>query len=249
LRLSPHERLALRRGREGVERGDPEAALADLSDLLSTRPRFADAHYWVGLAHEHRGDLDEAVASLEEALRLNPRYAEARLALACVLEQKGEWARARGLAEGARAAARPGRGRLDATTLGKLANLHAALGDAYREVGETGEAVTAYRKALEHGPGFHDVRLRLGIALREGGQPRQSIAELERILRADPRQHAARVQLGVTHWSVGRHAEARAEWEAALVGDPTLDEARTYLRMSRGAAAEPGPSPESDAST
>lgn len=242
MRLSARERLALKRGRQGVERGEPEAALADLGDLLSTRPRFADAHYWVGLAHERRGDLDEAAASLEEALRLNPRYVEARLALACVYEQKGEWGRARGLAEATRTTARPGHGRLDATTLGKLANLHAALGDAYREVGESDEAAAAYRKALEHGPTFHDVRLRLAMALREAGRPRQSIAELQRILRADPRQHAARVQLGVTHWSVGRHAEARAEWEAALVGDPTLDDARTYLRMSRGA------SPESDGS-
>jgi len=238
LRLSAHERLALQRGRQGVERGDPEAALADLCELLATRPRFADAHYWVGLAHERRGDLDEAATSLEEAVRLNPRYVEARLALACVYEQKGEWSRARGLTEGARAAAKPGRGRLDATTLGKLANLHAALGDAYREVGEPVEAAAAYRKALEHGPGFHDLRLRLAMALREAGQPRQSIAELERILRADPRQHAARVQLGVTHWSVGRQAEARAEWEAALVGDPSLDDARTYLRMSRPPVTE-----------
>lgn len=240
MRLTPRERLAMQRGRQGVERGDPESALVDLKDLLSTRPRFADAHYWVGLAYEGRGELDDAAHSLEEALRLNPRYSEARLALACVYEQKGEWTRARGLAEAARGAAAPGQGRLDATTLGKLANLHAALGDAYREVGEPVEAAAAYRKALDHGPSFHDVRQRLAIALREAGRPRQSIAELERILRADPRQHAARVQLGVTHWSVGRHEQARAEWESALVGDPTLDDARTYLRMSRD------PSPKSD---
>jgi tetratricopeptide (TPR) repeat protein len=236
LRLTPRERLALQRGRRGVEVGDAESAVADLSDLLSTRPRFADAHYWLGLAHEGRGDLEAAARHLEEALRLNPRYSEARLALACVYEQQGDWPRARRLAEAGRGATAPGRGRLDATTLGKLANLHAALGDAYREVGEPEEAAAAYRKALEHGPAFHDVRLRLGIALREAGLPRQSIAEFERILRADPRQHVARVQLGVTHWSVGRHDEARAAWEAALVADPTLDDARTYLRMARGAS-------------
>lgn len=71
MRLSAHERLALQRGRRGVERGDSEAALADLHELLSTRPRFADAHYWVGLAHEGRGELEEASESLEEALRLS----------------------------------------------------------------------------------------------------------------------------------------------------------------------------------
>ena len=240
MRLTARERLALQRGQLHVERGDSEAALAPLQELLAARPHLADAHYWVALAHEDRGDLDAASRSLEEALRLNPRYSEARLALACVYEQKGDWARARSLAEGTRATAAPARGRLDATTLGKLANLHAALGDAYREVGEPEEAAAAYRKALEHGPAFHDVRLRLGMALREAGRPRQAIAELERVLRADPRQHAARVQLGVTHWSVGRQAEARAAWEAALVADPSLDEARSYLRMAAGASRECG---------
>jgi len=156
------------RGRRELERGDAQAALGDLRELLTTRPGFADAHYWVGLAHEQQGDLDEAAGSLEQALRLNPGYVEARLALACVYEQKGDWTRARTLAEAARASAPPGRGRLDATTLGKLANLQAALGDAYREAGELQEAADAYRRALDHGPGFHDVRLRLAVTLRDG---------------------------------------------------------------------------------
>lgn len=238
MRLTPSERLALARGRRGVERGDSEAALGDLRTLLSTRPRFADAHYWVALAHEDQGELDPAVEHLEEALRLNPGYVEARLALACVFEQRGEWKQARSLAESARTMAAPGRGRLDATTLGKLANLHAGVGDAYREIGELGEAVAAYRKALDHGPRFHDVRLRLALALREAGLPRQSLAELQRILRADPAQHDARVQLGVTLWSVGRRDEAATQWHEVLSAEPEREDARAYLRM-----VSPGPEP------
>jgi len=240
MRLTPGERLALHRGQRGIERGDPEGALADLRQLLTTRPRFADAHYWSGLAHEAQGELPEATTCLEEALRLNPGYVEARLALACVYEQQGEWRRARALAETARRLAAPGRGRIDATTQGKLANLHAALGDAYREVGELQEATAAYRKALDHGPRFHDVRLRLGVVLREAGLPRQSLSELERILRADPGQTGARVQLGVTLWSVGRREEAGAAWREALACDPTLADARAYLRMAE--AGETGDS-------
>lgn len=240
-RLSARERLALVRGRRGAERGAPETALQDLQELLASRPGFADAHYWVGLAHERQGQLDLAAQSLEEALRLNPGYVEARLALACVCEQRGEWSRARALAESARAAAAPGRGGLDATTLGKLANLYAALGDAWREAGAPREAAEAYRRALDLGPRYHDVRLRLAAALREAGLPRQALAELERILRADPAQPAARVQLGVTLWSVGRRDEAARAWRAALDADPSLDHARAYLRMAGV------PSQESDA--
>lgn len=232
MRLTPGERLALRRGRQRVERGDAPAALSDLEALLASRPGFADAHYWKALAHEIQGELPEATASLEEALRLNPGYAEARLALACVHEQQGEWEKARRLAEQARQRAAPGRGRLDATTLGKLANLHATLGDAYREVGELRDATAAYRKALDHGPRFHDVRLRLAVTLREAGLPRQALSELERILRADPDQSGARVQQGVTLWSVGRREEACAAWRRALAREPGLADARAYLRMA-----------------
>lgn len=238
MRLTPGERLALRRGRWGVERGNAAAALIDLDALLASRPGFADAHYWKGLAHELEGELPEAVGALEEALRLNPDYVEARLALACVHEQRGEWDRARGLAEQAQRRAEPGRGRLDATTLGKLANLHATLGDAYREVGELKEAVTAYRKALDHGPRFHDVRLRLAITLREAGLPRQALSELDRIVRADPAQAAAYVQRGVTLWSVGQRETACDAWRQALEVDASLADARSYLRMAEGGPRE-----------
>lgn len=234
MRLTPGERLALRRGRQGVERGDAPGALPDLQTLVAERPGFADAHYWLALAHEQQGELPEAAGCLEEALRLNPGYVEARLALACVYEQQGEWAEARRLSLETPRVASPGRGRLDATTLGKLANLHASLGDAYREVGELSEAIDAYRKALDHGPRFHDLRLRLAVTLRDAGLPRQALSELDRILRADPTQLGARVQQGVTLWSIGRQQEACTAWREALARDPELADAQAYLRMAEG---------------
>jgi tetratricopeptide (TPR) repeat protein len=99
-------------------------------------------------------------------------------------------------------------GALDPTTSGKIANLHAALGDAYREAGQLREAVESFRRALDHAPTFHDIRFRLAVTLREVGLPAQAIAELKRVRRGNPAFLEAAVQLGLTYWSLGRSEPA-----------------------------------------
>jgi tetratricopeptide (TPR) repeat protein len=235
-RMSREAREAYLLGRQRFESGDAEGAIAALARVAESCPRYADVHYLIGLAHERSGDLASATSSLERALALNPGYAECRLALASVYEQRGQFDRSRALAE--RPAPPPPRqpdGPVDATTRGKLANLHAALGDAYREAGDLREAVDAYRRALDRAPGFHDIRHRLGIALREAGLPSHAVAEFRRVLRANPSYLESAVQLGLTYYSLGRSDRALHEWEAVLERDPGRDDARMYLRMVQGA--------------
>ncbi len=185
----------------------------------------------IGVMHHRKGDLGAAGNSLRDALRINPSYTEALLALANVYENQGDFERSREIAERARGVARSADDVVDATTRGKLANLQAALGDAYREVGELREAIEAYRKALDRCPNFPDIRNRLGIALRDAGLPDRAIAEFRRILRGHPGFCDALVQLGVTFYSLGRTEEAAHEWEAVLAEHPEREDARMYLRM------------------
>jgi tetratricopeptide (TPR) repeat protein len=229
-RMSSAERDAVRAARTCFERGEDEAALAAFGAVLEAHPRYADLHYLVGLVHERRGELDAAVTSFERALAINPRYAECALALASVFEQRGEWERSRALATRLGALAREG-GALDPTTSGKIANLHAALGDAYREAGELREAVESFRRALDRSPTFHDIRFRLAVTLREAGLPAQAIAELKRVLRGNPAFLEAAVQLGLTYWSLGRSEQAIAEWNRVLAAEPERADARMYLRL------------------
>ncbi len=184
----------------------------------------------VGVLHERRGDLDAAAASLRAAIGINPQYTEARLALASVYEQRGEFDQCVELARTAPAPEATGGG-LDPTTEAKLANLQAALGDAFREAGELADAVEAYRKALARRPQFHDVRYRLGIALRERGLADQAVRELERVLRANSNFTDARVQLGFTYYTLGRWSRAQALWEQCLEDDPDREDVRMYLRL------------------
>jgi tetratricopeptide (TPR) repeat protein len=202
--------------------------------LLRTRENFADIHYMVGVLFDQKGDLDAAAESLRKAIRLNPQYAEALLALATVYERGGDYDRSRELAERAAEVSRGGSGNLDPTTRGKLANLQAAVGDAYAEVGERREAIEAYRKALDRCPEFHDIRQRLGVALREAGLPHQAAREFKRVLRAKPDFEDARVQLGLTYYTLGRPREALAEWDVVLRDRPDREDVKMYSRLARG---------------
>ncbi|HXV37468.1 MAG TPA: tetratricopeptide repeat protein [Myxococcota bacterium] len=228
--LTPDERRDYELGKRYFERGDAETSLPHLTRLIQTR-NFADVHYMIGVLYHRKGDLGAAGHSLREALRINPGYSEALLALANVYENQGDFDRSREIAERAGRLARSADGALDATTRGKLANLQAAVGDAYREVGELRDAIEAYRKALDRCPNFPDIRNRLGIALRDAGLPDRAIAEFRRILRVHPQFVDAAVQLGLTLYSIGRAEEAAQEWEAVLAEHPDCDEARMYLRM------------------
>ena len=186
---------------------------------------------WSGTLHEQADDLAAAAESLREALRLNPGYAEAMVALASIYERLGEFSRSRALAERVAQLALPSAGALDATTRGKLANLEAALADAYREAGALSDAIEAYRKALDRCPTFHDIRYRLGITLREAGFPDRALAEFARVRRANPDLLDAAVQTGLTLYTLGRGEEAIAEWRGVLERDRTREDARMYLRM------------------
>ena len=245
--LSADEREAYQRGRQHFERGEPEAALPYLERLLATRRRFPDVLYMLALIHEQRGELEASRERLEEAVRINPGYAEAVLALRTIYERLGDFERARALVAPGTGAPREDEGPLDATTRGKLANLQAALGDTYRDVGELRDAIECYRKALDRCPDFHDIRYRLATALREAGLPDQALRELRRILRANPDFLAAQVQLGLTYYTLGRTPDAIREWREALQRDPARREARWYLRLvgaEAASAAGPGAGPE-----
>jgi tetratricopeptide (TPR) repeat protein len=233
--MNREERESYLLGRQRFEAGDDRGALETFTLLLESCPRFADVHYMVGLVHERGGDLEAATSSLERALEINPGYAEAVAALVSVYERRGLFERSRQLAEQLSPLFGSAAGNLDATTRGKLANLHAVLGDAYREAGDLREAIEAYRKALDRCPGFHDIRHKLGIALREAGLPNRAIGEFKRVLRTNSAYLESAVQLGLTYYTLGRTAQALSEWESVLHQDPSRDDAQMYLRMVHAA--------------
>lgn len=59
-----------------------DAALADLQKVVELDADHAEAHYFLGVAHQKNGDVAQAKAAFYRALELTPDYEEAKAALA-----------------------------------------------------------------------------------------------------------------------------------------------------------------------
>lgn len=221
----------LDQARERFANRDYYGTLHLLEELVGSDRAFADVHHLRGLAWSLLERAPEALGEFDRALAINPRYVEAHLHRGLILDHLGHAEEAAAAFRAAReAAGRPVAG-LSAPVAARLANEHARLGDLYAEAGALGEAVLEYRRAVELGPDFHDLRLRLARLLLEAGNPLQAREELERILARRPGWLDARVQLGLARHLAGDSAGARDTWRACQAERPDLERVAAYLAM------------------
>ncbi len=203
-----------------------------LEELVEEGKGFADALNLLGLSYHMTNQPDRALAALERAVELNPRYVEAQLHRGIVLADLGRETEA---AEAFAAARSSGEGDGEGEVRGydgaKLANLHAALGEAYAEAGSLSRAVEQYRRALELGPKFHDLRYRLGRLLLEAGRSLEARDEFERVVAARPGMLDAKASFGLACYLAGDAATARAIWNELLAEHPDDRRARSLLAM------------------
>lgn len=204
----------LAQARERFSLQDYYGAAHLLEDLLETGRSFADVHHLLGLSVALLGQTERALRHFERALELNPRYIEAHIHRGILLNELGrsEEAEAAFRAAVAHGEGDSGAGGYSRPVAAKLANLHAQVGDAYAEAGSTPEAIDQYRRAVELGPGFHDLRYRLARLLLESGRPLEAREELEGILKEHPDFLDAAASLGLALYLAGDAAAAREQW-------------------------------------
>ena len=127
----------------------------------------------------------------------------------------------------------PGDARIpDPFVRGKIANMHAELGDVYHGIGLFPDAVDEYEKALSLRPEFPDIRTRLAQALFDSGLKDEAIAELLSVKAGRPDYLPGRILIGVFLFSTGRVKEAVDEWQEILSLDPENQRAKMYLRLA-----------------
>ncbi|HLZ46028.1 MAG TPA: tetratricopeptide repeat protein [Gemmatimonadales bacterium] len=247
--VSP-ERL-VEQANERFQLQDYYGAIHLLEEVIATGRAFADAHHLLGLSYSLAGQSDKALEQLDRALALNPNYIEALIHRALVLNELGREEEANAVLRRARQVTTDRRGGFHGHVAAKLANQHAALGQAYYEAGGLNEAIAQYEAALALGPGFHDLRYKLGRLLLEAGRALDAHEQFQIIVRERPSFLDAVAMLGLASYLAGDGLAARSVWEELRARRPEDPRVEAYLalltRSDVGPAAvaadgaEPGP--------
>jgi tetratricopeptide (TPR) repeat protein len=229
--MDEHTKQLLVLGRELYQRRELDKAEETLRQVVQRDEHLADVHDMLGIIFHTRGNLGAAEYHFERALAINPSYTEAALNLAVTYNDRGKYDAAQQVYK--RIKGNPGgpvHG-LDPFARGKIANMHAEVGDAYADAGLGREAIEEYEKAVTLCPQFADLRTRLGSLLRGGNDLVRAREQYEAAIDARPGYVPAHVQLGVTLLAMGQADAATEQWRRALAIEPENARAKMYLRI------------------
>jgi len=228
-------------GRAAFENRQYAEALDIFQQLLASHPGFADIRHWSALCLVFLGKPEEALGELDKAVAVNPSYVEAHISRALVLQDLGRYGEAQVAFENAAEHEQRSHGRFPAAATARLANAHAALGDAYFEAGGYEEATVQFQIALELRPRFHDIRNKNGMALLELGRLDEAVTEFESILDWNPGFLGARLNLGLCFYRQGRMEEASEEWDRCRQQQPSHPQVRAYhALLEQASPGSPG---------
>jgi tetratricopeptide (TPR) repeat protein len=235
LTMDDHLKQLLLLGREHYQKREFDKAEYLLKQVLAATDRYADVYDMLGVIAHSRGDFAQAEAHFEKAVSLNPNYTEAQLNLMVTYNDLGKYDRAREVYSIIRTRGSEG-GTGDPFAKGKIANMHAAVSQAYQDAGMLTEAIGELEKAVALCPHFADLRTRLASLYRDTAQMQRAREQLELAKASNPNYAQARVLLGVVLLSAGEVDAARHEFETVLNADPENKSAQMYLKIANASS-------------
>lgn len=208
------------RGVQAAQRGERDAAIADLSAAVAAKGDMISARQLLGDLYRQSGQWAKAAEQYEAVSRLDPNDWKAQMNLGLARLASGQ---AKTAVEPARAAAK-----LQPQNPIVWANLGAALDAA----GELSDAEGAYRKSLQLDANQPAVRMNLASNLMSQNMAAEALPVLEPIAQSQP---SARLHhmLGDAMTASGRGAEAEAQYQAAIKLDPNYYPALNALGARR----------------
>lgn len=231
--MDDHLKQLLLLGREHYQKREFDKAEYLLKQVVQQTDRFADVFDMLGVIAHAQGDFAQAERFFEKAVGLNPNYTEAQLNLMVTYNDLGKYDLARELYAKIRGRAGNGDGQQDPFVLGKIANMHAEISQAYLDAGMPVEGVRELERAVALCPTFADLRTRLATLYRDSGQKDRAREQLELAKQHNPGYVQARVLLGVALLSSGEHDAAIGEFEAVLERDAEHKGAQMYLKIAQ----------------
>jgi tetratricopeptide (TPR) repeat protein len=189
-----------------------DEAIAEYRQAIEIDPKFAPAHYGLGLALYDQKRLDDAIAEYRKAIEIDPKYAFAHSNLGMALHAQKKLDEA--IAEYRQAI------EIDP----KLVPAHYNLGNALYHQNKLDEAIAEYRKAIEIDPKFAPAHCTLGLALRDQKKLDEAIFEYRAAIRIDPNLAEAYCNLGHALGQLGRFPDALAAMKTGhTLGSPRAD--------------------------
>jgi tetratricopeptide (TPR) repeat protein len=229
LKIAPaHPSARLLLGVAERRKGDPRTSLGLFRSLVDEHPRWAAAHYELGLTFGALGDGELAVSELRRAADLDPDMPDAWRSLADYLaaigdEAGAERARGRFLRASARdprllaagAALCENRIPEAETLLRQHLQEHPTDIAAIRMFAEVAARLGRYLDAenllarcLELAPGFEGARHNYAVALMRQGKNAAALQQIERLLASDPRNPSYRSLHAAALGAIGEYERA-----------------------------------------
>ncbi len=230
-------------GREHYAKREFDQAERVLRDILAEHDKYADVHDMLGVICHSRGNFVAAEHHFERALELNPAYTEAALNLAVTYNDRGKYDKAKEIYAKIKSGPAGSGPSLDPFARGKIANMHASVGEAYADAGLVREAILEYQSATRLCPEFSDLQVRLAALHRQIGDLPAARGCYEAALAVRDAYVPARLGLGITLFTMGDTNGAETEWRRALTLDPESSQAKLYLRMLERTRTAPPPAP------
>lgn len=226
----------INRARERFALQDYYGAIHLLQEIVESGRSFADCYHLLGLSYAMLGQPQRALEQFARALELNPRYIEAHIHRGILLNDLGRTEEAADAFRHAAAHNVPQDSGFPIHVAASLANHHALLASAYSESGAFAQAIEQYRRAVDLGPNFADIRYKLARALLESGDVLAAREELERVVRERPNFIDALASLGLARYLSGDAAGAQEVWRECLLARPKNARVEAYLAMLERAA-------------
>ena len=226
LKVAPNHPMAtLLLGSARRMSGDAAGALQTLKSLVVTQPRWAMAHYELGLALTDSAQTDASLAALRRAVALKPDMPDAWRAIGdhlilCGDTQGADAAYARHI----RASTRDPRLLVAASALveGRIAHAEALLrahlkqystdvaairmlAEVAARLGRNADAEALLERCLELAPSFHAARHQYAIVLERRNRPAAALRQVDELEKLDPHNPVYRNLKAVILLKIGEY--------------------------------------------
>ena len=160
-----------------------EGAAKMFEIALSLKPKYAEAHFNLGVIHQALINLDDAVLSYKSAIEITPNYPDAHNNLGVVLYELGQLEASIESLDWAVAYKHD------------FSEAHNNLGRSLNDYGRVDAAINSFEKAILYNPNYAKAHFNLALAFKDLGNKQGFLKNIEVSLNIRPKWGAAHYHL------------------------------------------------------